>query len=442
MKKSITALLSLLSIFGTASCLAQPFEPVPAEHWSAAAISELSSKGIISKDDYALWQKEQPASRFETAQLLAKALAQTPAAEDQPAMTQLLKEYKEELKLLGLRTAKLKKGTDRVIWKGKLSSTYTAKNIDLFGIPVQKTERSLMQLKLSPVIKINNHWQAGTVLSSSISLNNDKTVSKEKNTDNEILLRQLYFQGKYPDFTIKFGKQSFTDKITGQNGNLLFSSDFTGASLAFGNKLKTTIFGGRTTGYGDADYDEDTDYDEEDTFDDPAGLFGLDLQYTAGKLSATTSYYHLQTNGFKGSNFYMYSDDYAETFADITAAGLSYQFDKNSTLKGGFAVNPRADHQNSAWQLEYDYKGAKAKEKGSWGIWAGYRMLGGNTALMASEKTMFRYCRGWNIGANYTLQKNILLSANYFRGSFIEDPQEDPISGKAEQFYAKIDFLF
>ena len=120
----------------------------------------------------------------------------------------------------------------------------------------------------------------------------------------------------------------------------------------------------------------------------------------------------------------------------ILCGGMTYTFKK---ALGGKIGNSICEEDKLDLALDIL---AKAKEKGSWGIWAGYRMLGGNTALMASEKTMFRYCRGWNIGVNYTLQKNILLSANYFRGSFIEDPQEDPISGNAEQFYAKIDFLF
>ena len=63
------------------------------------------------------------------------------------------------------------------------------------------------------------------------------------------------------------------------------------------------------------------------------------------------------------------------------------------------------------------FKGAEAAEKGSWGLFANYYDLGGQTYIAhTTDANTFdgEGFKGYGVGANYTLAKNMVFTAAYY----------------------------
>ena len=93
-----------------------------------------------------------------------------------------------------------------------------------------------------------------------------------------------------------------------------------------------------------------------------------------------------------------------------------------------------------AYNIELDYKGAKADKKGSFGVFAAYRYLGGlatayntyhgNGAIWENEK-------GWEVGTQYTFMKNIMGTVRYFHGKTV-----GPDGVDASRIFTQMEFFF
>ena len=124
---------------------------------------------------------------------------------------------------------------------------------------------------------------------------------------------------------------------------------------------------------------------------------------------------------------------------NIWAANLGYRFDKNSMLSGAYANNNDIDGSKNKkpYQFGYEYKGADAADKGSWGAYAAYRYLGG-ASIFATDDGALIGSKGLEIGTNYTPFKNVVLSAKYFNGKTIEAQQND----KVQKLFGRVQFMF
>ncbi len=113
----IPILLSALVLNGTMPTLAAqantPFSDVPADHWSRAAVAELVHDGIISGYDDHTFRGDQHITRYEMAQLVARAMSSQKAltSDEKNSLQKLNTEYAEELESLGMRVSALETKT-------------------------------------------------------------------------------------------------------------------------------------------------------------------------------------------------------------------------------------------------------------------------------------------------------------------------------------------
>lgn len=123
----------------------------------------------------------------------------------------------------------------------------------------------------------------------------------------------------------------------------------------------------------------------------------------------------------------------------LAGLNLGYHFDKNSFLSGAYAHNTGIDDSTwkKSYQVSYDYKGAQSEDKGSWGAYVAYRYLGGASPSATQDGALFG-SKGVELGTNYTLFKNVILSAKYFKGKTIEKQADD----KVQQLFGRVEFLF
>ena len=447
MKKTLVSALTTALVVGAASttfAAANPFSDVPADHWAYDAVSQLAADGVIEGYGDTTFRGNQNITRYEMAQMIAKAMAKTDvSAADKALIDKLAAEFSDELNNLGVRVSNLERNADKVKWNGKIEYTYTStrhdfnksKDEDAFD---DKKNKDNLLFRLEPSAEVNNHWHVNARLDAATQMNYDK-ATPGSNEDN-VKLKRVWAQGDYDNFQVKLGKMELYTNETG----LLFDDEFSGAQVKFGNKLKTTLFAGRL----DLDDQPLVSY-ADDVFDtslhtDTANIQGINLDYGNNKFFAGAGYYHLNSDAFRvlgkeivGTtyNYGKISDD----DANIWSVTAGYQFDRSSKLWGAYAQNTEADNFDNSWQAQYNYKGAEAANKGTWGAYVAYRKLAGYTSIMPTTDGVGYNQKGWEVGTNYTLFKNVVATAKYFKGKDLA-----PVDGDrdASKLFGRVEFFF
>jgi hypothetical protein len=114
MKKFLALFAAVALIaFAAPAFAANPFMDVPAGHWAYDAVEQLASRGIVSGYPDGAFKGPQPATRYEVASVVARALAHLDAAkankQDLEMLKKLVIEFKDELDALGVKVDKLDK---------------------------------------------------------------------------------------------------------------------------------------------------------------------------------------------------------------------------------------------------------------------------------------------------------------------------------------------
>ena len=115
MNKKLTAFITTTLMIGATSVsLANPFADVPADHWAYDAVNELAADGIIEGYEGSTFAGDKAITRYEMAQLVARAMANCDGADaaDKATIDKLATEFSTELDSLGVRVDDLEKKVD------------------------------------------------------------------------------------------------------------------------------------------------------------------------------------------------------------------------------------------------------------------------------------------------------------------------------------------
>ena len=108
-KKFLTAALAATLSCTTVSAFAaaNPFADVPRDHWAYDAVAELADEGVIEGYGDGTYRGENEITRYEMAQMVAKAMAKEDQANAQQKalIDRLAAEFSAELSNLGVRVA-------------------------------------------------------------------------------------------------------------------------------------------------------------------------------------------------------------------------------------------------------------------------------------------------------------------------------------------------
>ncbi len=429
MKKTLVSALTTALVVGAASttfAAANPFSDVPADHWAYDAVSQLAADGVIEGYGDTTFKGDRNITRYEMAQMIAKAMAKTNVgSNDKALIDKLAAEFSDELNNLGVRVANLEKNADKVKWNGEARYTYTSTRYE----DEKRANKDEMLLRLEPTAEVNANWHVKARLDASTNMKDDAAFSG--NTD-KVSLKRVWAQGDYKNFQTKLGKFGVA---TAYDKSLMLNDQASGAAVTFGNKLKASVFAGRLDLKGDSTLDDaGTNY----TADQAANFQSVALTYGLGKASGTAAYYNATSDAFKDNTVKKvgYSKDGKEdTFGAWEVAG-SYRFDKNVALGGAYIKNEKADSYNKAGMVQLDYKGAQKANKGTWGAYVAYRHIGGFAVLDANQDDALLNTKGWAVGANYTLFKNTVANIKYFNGEQLGNGKD------AEKLFGRVEFFF
>lgn len=428
MKKKLVASLAaamVLGVAGTSFAASNPFVDVPAKHWSYDAVSKLASAGIVDGYGDGTFKGEKTMSRYEMAQIVAKAMAHSDKAnaEQKAAIDKLSVEFASELEGLNVRVTKLEKNSSTIKVTGEARIRYDASDYKDNGAPNANTLKLRTRIHMNG--NINDQWTYYGRLEANNDLRGDSSVRK---TDDTIRMDNAYVKGSLFNTTATIGRFDYVP-----NYGLLFDSTLNGVNFAFGNALKVNMLYGKERNdnlYGAARGSDQTA--------DRLEVKGITLKYGMTKdTNLTGGYYQLKAdngNVLKNGN-----DDTVK----VWEAGFDTKLTADWLLKGSYAKSD-ANAENKAYFAELDYKGV-TKKAGSYGAWLGYRNLEANAAPKTTldgayaEGSQVNGGKGYEIGLGYAPADNTVFKVKYMD---YKSATDGAVDHKTKYVRAQVEFFF
>ena len=438
MKKTLVSALTTALVVGAASttfAAANPFSDVPADHWAYDAVSQLAADGVIEGYGDTTFRGNQNITRYEMAQMIAKAMAKSDvSAADKALIDKLAAELSDELNNLGVRVSNLERNADNVKWNGQVRYRYWSQRYENEKGSKDKKNTDQLNFRLEPSAEVNKNWHVNSRI--------DAFTNPSKDGDATLKLVRVWAQGDYKNFQVKLGKLPF---FSTETAGMLLDNQFSGAQITVGNQLKFTAEAGR--------WDLDNAINQSAIYkaatktksetdktlaygDQTASYQGVALNGTAGKLYGGAAYRHFESDLFKHVDGFKKDADEA----NIWSVGAGYKFDKNWNLYGAYAKNEKAEADATAHNIQLNYKGAQKANKGSWGAYTAYRYMGQNVAFAPTYETFLsagvNNVKGWEVGTEYVPFTNVTAAAYYFNGKQLENDRD------AELLFGRVNFWF
>ncbi len=412
MKKTVAAALAaafVVSASSTTFAAANPFSDVPRGHWAYNSIAKLAAAGVVEGYGDGTYRGDRNITRYEMAQMVAKAMAKNPTGANKAELDRLAAEFRDELDALGVRVAELEKYADKVVWNGELRYRYWTEREDLKHYGKIKSSKNRVELRLKPTAEVNDHWKLKARIDARVNMAKDEGDS----WNGSLHLRTAYAEGKYDKLTLQVGKFDF---YTNVDDGLVMDDFLTGAALVYGDKFKVALMGGR--------------YSSDGSFDDPANYVGGELSYDNDKLFVGAGYHHFRSDDFYGM--------YGKRDANVWTVGARYNFDNGFKIGGAYANNNKATIEKKSWTAGLGYKGASYKERGSWGITADYRYTSEFVSLAPTYDTWFTnlHKKGVEVGADWAPLQNTYVKLGYFWGKTLDTNE------KTKTFFGRASWFF
>lgn len=424
-KKTLVSAITAALVVGAASttfAAANPFSDVPADSWAYDAVTTLAADGVIDGFPDGTYKGQQTMTRYEMAQIVARAMAKTDLEKaDKALVDKLAAEFAEELDNLGVRVADLEKKSDNVKWGGELRYTYTNVKDDA-GLPNVDNDGNELLFRLDPKAYIGNSgWTANARIDYTVDIDTDSN-------GNDATVDRIYVEGPLFGATVQAGKLPV---FTAQG--LVMDDPISGAQVAFGSDVfNTTIAAGR--------YNETHEsFGVKNGKDITAEYYGVQFDYTPNDKLAFNAGYTALNNIDMLSNYGLPIPVTGDL--GIWYAGGKYAFDKNVAFVGEYAKSD-ADDYDTAWTAELQYKGADIADAGSWGMYAGYRSIDALSVIHQTyDDIIDAGYKGAVVGVKYVPAENILATVEYFDGKNIvaDDLNMD---SDASKFFGRVDFFF
>ena len=390
MKKSLVLAMAMALGVTASAYAANPFSDVPAGHWAYDSINKLAAAGVIEGYGDSTFGGDKLMTRYEMAQIVAKAMAKGANVD------KLAAEFADELDNLGVRVANLEKKADNVKITGTIKASYSSYDGDKLNVDGKKAPTNHQgRLRSDLWVKgdINDDWTYSAMFRNQQFFTNDKGNSGEE----DVAFQRAYVNGKLGGLAVQAGRYNKTD-ITGGN---IHDNRVDGVQVSYGKDVKLTAGYGKATGVDViAGENKDVAYAE--------------LGAKLGAVDAFAGYY-------KFDNLLKAADDDA-----IWTVGLGFDLAKDLKLTGTYLRSDvdavtvdKVDYKDvdkDGYVVGLAYKGAKAAKAGSWGLNASYYDQGAGTVVAHTMDGIYfdEGFKGYSVGANYALAKNIVAGVTYY----------------------------
>ena len=400
MKKQLAVLAATAVLGVTSAFAANPFSDVTPQDWAYQAVAQLASQGIINGYPDGTFKGQNNITRFEMAQMVAKALVRQDRvdAEQNAIINRLANEFSAELNNLGVRVATLENKVGNFAFTGdarlKYEGSHTTENAYVNDEDSETFKRSKFDYRARVQFEatVNDNTKAVVRLATG-----DKEFGAAGNP--ETTLDRVYVQhnfGKYATATV--GRQ---DLVIGSG--LTYDGAFEGAQATVGkDKLNATVSYGYMV---DGDL---ADLSREEN----AQTTSYQLNAKLGKHVDAKGYY-VQYHGDKSVNYFGGAVD--THFGPHSKVWLGGEYSRFETLGAA----------GEGWTAGIGYGKYDITKPGTWGAKAQYFRLGEVSPVTSPTWNLPDISnsnfRGWLGTIDYAVAKNVGITANaQLRGKYLD----------------------
>ena len=450
--KVLAALAATMAVGATCAFAANPFVDVPSDSWAYKSVVELADAGIIQGVDGSYFQGERNITRYEAAEMVAKAMAHMDKAsvEQRALINKLADEYADELNNLGVRVSALENRVGNVKLTGDARIRYIHQDSDDQGNGEIKNDNSWSyRVRVRANAQVNDHTKVTYGVSSDNHTFSDNGKATDEKGDIYTDLANVDYNFGGNNWDLLVGR--YTYKIGGDRSyGFLFGDTFDGAQLKYQNDKFAATAGygkfkaGDIAGYSYTENGEAKSMDGVKTgFGELEGFFGGGR--AAG--SALGVYYNdFTVAGGDGSE--VYKDSFP--FDDAWGAYASVNFGKWNALANYEKYNSTdsSDNDPEVWVGKLTYGTANFAAPKSWDAWVEYvnadngfgDKLGnfiGSTDGWRNDN-LLNNVKSWGVGVDYTFAKNAQFQIMQSFASSAKEGSNDP----GEETRAQFVFVF
>lgn len=431
--KKFAAVFATTALVGvTTTFAANPFSDVTSDSWAYQSVAQLANSGIINGYPDGTFKGQNNITRYEMAQMVAKAMANQDRAnaEQQAMINRLADEFSSELNNLGVRVANLEDRVSNIKATGDVRLRYRGAeknngNYDAYGKHSTFDMRGRVQFNA----KVNDSTSAVIRLTSGDMEFGDATGGA--NASGQARFDQIYVAHQ-------FGKKATL--IAGRfpltvGAGLAYDDNFDGAGLVLTDgKSVTGVFG-----YGSMVEGVVRDNRLNHSLDAEENARVSLAQITAGNLAKgqTVGAYYLNV----ADHFNAPAGTSAAALNDLKAIyGFNVDYNYKKVWIGGEWIKGKYDHNtasqfgSTAWVAGLGYGHFDQSKKGTWDVKAQYFNQKALAPIVNSKWNQAydldhtlgggNGYKGWMATVDYALANNVGLSAYYGFNSKDQDGKD------------------
>ena len=399
----------MMAVGAACAFAANPFVDVPSDSWAYKSVVELADAGIIQGVDGSYFQGERNITRYEAAEMVAKAMAHMDKAsvEQRALINKLADEYADELNNLGVRVSALENRVGNVKLSGdariRFQHQSAGESNGQAGAGYKNDSSWDYRVRVRANAKVNDRTTVTYGISTDdINFADNGAASDNGNIFTDDAKVDYNFGGDH--WNLSVGRTD-TYVLGGENAyGFQYGDVFDRAELKYTNDHFAA-----TAGYGK--------FKAGDTVEDAAvagnGLLGVktgygELEGFFGGGRAAGSAVGVYYNDFNGINGFKADD--------LWGAYASLNFGKWNALANYEKINNDVTNDPEVWIGKLTYGSADSDARGSWDAWVEYinsdkgALLGGATNSWRDDSVLDNV-KSWGVGIDYTLAKNVILTA-------------------------------
>ncbi len=365
-------------------------------------------------------------TRYEMAQIVARAMAKGANVD------KLAAEFADELEKLNVRVAALEKKSDNVKITGEIRYHYKHQKNTINNGGRENYSENGLRSRLYFTGKVNDNWNyVGRIQNQQWFHKSDEPEVGNKG-DEETHFNIAKLEGRLGGVRVIAGR----DDDIFANG-YIYDGEHDAIKLSYGDKWYVSGGYGKLT-----DLNDDVADTAKDFWTAEIGS-NIEGSFVNGKVG-----YFRNKFGTEGKKVYN-----GDNNVGIWYVGADFNVAKDLTLNAMYLRSNRDkftlegnnyESKKDGYVFGLGYKGAEASEPGSWGLLARYYHQGRGTYLahtIDGETGFATGFKGWSIGGEVTLAKNMVASVTYYDTKALKDEQEDDVT-KAKVIWSEFNVFF
>ena len=451
--KVLAALAATMAVSATCAFAANPFVDVPTDSWAYKSVVELADAGVIQGVDGEYFQGQRNITRYEAAEMVAKAMAHMDKAsvEQRALINKLADEYADELNNLGVRVSNLenKVGNVKFTGDGRLRYRYqsgTKDNDNSWDYRIRLRGTAQINERTTATLGVTTNNQSfgenGSAQDDQIAADIIKVdynfggknwlLSLGRDTDWKLGGPRSYayqYGDTFDRAELKYQNDSFAvtagyGKFKEDGGNYVASSDI--PYVNYGGRFNGGEMDGLKMGYGE-------------------------IEAFFGNGSAAGVYYGQFNRNGDGDNAWWNehfdADNLWGVYANVNI-GSKWNVLANyeSIDRDGKSATTHNDVSDpEVWIGKLTYGKASMAQPKSWDIWVEYidaedgAWLGGSTGSWRNFGSLDNMT-SWGVGIDYIVAKNLKFSVMQ---SFATDIKDAPtVEGQSDNELTRAEFTF